>query len=933
MTEITVASVNCQGLGDFGKRRDVFQYLKQKRCSIYFLQDTHLNPKLDQHYSAEWGYTSLFASYNTNSRGVAILFNNNFEFKIKQVYKENDGNFLMVHIYTMNMDVLLVNIYGPNRDDPDFYVRLNEKVKQLKVANIIIAGDWNLVLNPVLDYHNYKHVHNTRAREKVGKIIEDNCLIDIWRDLNPELQRFTWRRSNPLQQSRLDFFLVSEQTCNDISYADILPGYRTDHSLITLKMTFGEQTRKSTFWKFNSSLLKDRKYIDEINKTLERVIEQYAATPYDRHNIQTMKKEDIQFTISDQLFLDVLLMEIRSKTIAYSSAKKKLDTELETKLENEIAFIEKKMNKDQNDEKLLKDKNEKLQDLRQKKMEGVLLRSRARWVGEGEKITKYFCGLEKRNYVSKHMTKLVGNNGIVLEKNTDIVREAEHFFKKLYEKKEQADCNIEEMIHDIPTLTEDEATNLEGQITLEEATLALKKMNNSKSPGSDGFTAEFFKFFWEKGLGAFVVRSINDGFNKGEMSNTQKEGIVVCLPKGDKPREYLKNWRPISLLNVVYKIGTTCIANRLKTVLPKLINEDQSGFMADRYMGNNIRLIYDIINHCNKHNVRGLLLGIDFEKAFDSLDWTFMHNVLQAFGFHEDIQRWIKVFYQNIKSCILVNGQISNWFQIKRGCRQGDPISPYLFILCAEILAIMIRENADIKGIKIGETEYKISQFADDTELFLGGDRKSFEQTINILDVFGEKSGLRLSIEKTFVVWLGNIPNQEVTYMPHLNFCWNPPKFKILGIWFAGDLESCTRLNFDAKLQEVRTLINIWMKRCLTPLGRIAVAKSLLLSKLVHLWMLLPNPPGNYMNDLQNMLFSFVWKKKRDRISRATLVKDVKDGGLGLPDIRIFMNSLKLTWIRKIFNCNHKWKNLLLHNYPSINDIKLYGPNPARIRS
>ena len=193
------------------------------------------------------------------------------------------------------------------------------------------------------------------------------------------------------------------------------------------------------------------------------------------------------------------------------------------------------------------------------------------------------------------------------------------------------------------------------------------------------------------------------------MSPTQKEGIIICIPKGDKPREYLKSWRPISLLNVVYKIATSCIAERMKKVLPTLINEDHTGFMANRYMGNNTRLIYDLINYCNTNILAGLLLCIDFEKAFDSLDWTFMHKVLKSFGFQKDIRRWISVFYNNIKSTVLVNGQPSPWFSIKRGCRQRDPISPYLFILCAEILVIMILKNRDIKGIIIGQTEHKIS--------------------------------------------------------------------------------------------------------------------------------------------------------------------------------------------------------------------------------
>ena len=194
-------------------------------------------------------------------------------------------------------------------------------------------------------------------------------------------------------------------------------------------------------------------------------------------------------------------------------------------------------------------------------MEGVLLRSRARWIADGEKITKYFCGLEKRNYISKQMTKLTLNNGEEIYESKDIIKEVKVFYERLYSERQVEDCEILDMVQDIPMLTLQEKTSLEGEITLAEASLALKNMKNYKSPGSDGFTAEFFKFFWLQ-LGSFVVRSLNDGFRKGELSTTQKEGVIICIPKGDKSKDLIKNWRPISLLNVVYKIGSACIAKR-----------------------------------------------------------------------------------------------------------------------------------------------------------------------------------------------------------------------------------------------------------------------------------------------------------------------------------------------------------------------------------
>ena len=249
-------------------------------------------------------------------------------------------------------------------------------------------------------------------------------------------------------------------------------------------------------------------------------------------------------------------------------------------------------------------------------------------------------------------------------------------------------------------------------------------MANNRSPGSDGFTAECFKVFWGK-LGHFILRSLNYGYMKGELSVTQKEGIITCIPKDNKPRHFITNYRPISLLNCVYKIGSGAIANRIKSILNKLIYKDQTGFISGRYLGENIRIIYDIMHHIEKNNLKGLLLFVDFEKVFDS--WSFIHKVLELFGFGESLISWIKVLYKNAKLTVNQGGNLSPFFffffffDIGRGCRQGDPVSTSIFVLCAEILALMIRSNKNIKGIF--NKEYKLSQYADDTSVILDDQR------------------------------------------------------------------------------------------------------------------------------------------------------------------------------------------------------------------
>ena len=216
----------------------------------------------------------------------------------------------------------------------------------------------------------------------------------------------------------------------------------------------------------------------------------------------------------------------------------------------------------------------------------------------------------------------------------------------------------------------------------------FKKLSK-KSPGNDGFTAEFYSFFWNQ-LGKTMVNSFNYGFHKGELSISQRQSIIRLTPKKNKNLLYLKNWRPISLLNVDYKIASKAlhVALRLKKVLPAIINNTQTGYVEGRFIGENIRLISDILNFTADQDIEGIALFIDFEKAFDSLEWEYLFKALDTFQFGSDFKTWVKTLYTNISSCIINNGFASEPFTLKRGVRQGCPLSGLLFILATELVLL-----------------------------------------------------------------------------------------------------------------------------------------------------------------------------------------------------------------------------------------------------
>ena len=131
----------------------------------------------------------------------------------------------------------------------------------------------------------------------------------------------------------------------------------------------------------------------------------------------------------------------------------------------------------------------------------------------------------------------------------------------------------------------------------------------------------------------FILRSVNYAYRTDSLSVTQKQGMITCIPKPNKSRHFLKNWRPISLLNVIYKLAASVIANRIKSVLDSIVHEDQKGFIAGRYIGENVRLIYDVLLETKQQNIPGLFLCIDFQQAFDSVSWKFILKTLDYFNF------------------------------------------------------------------------------------------------------------------------------------------------------------------------------------------------------------------------------------------------------------------------------------------------------------
>lgn len=338
--------------------------------------------------------------------------------------------------------------------------------------------------------------------------------------------------------------------------------------------------------------------------------------------------------------------------------------EREMNLQNKYNKAKQRFENDSNDANstLLWIAQEELETFYEKKVEGIIIRSRARWYEHGERSSKYFLNLEKRNHVKKHIRKL-DINGVLTTDPLKILNEQKRFYQELYQSINRMSNNSETISLfldnlNIPKLSETDKNSCEGKISAGECYKLLDSFQNNKTPGNDGIPIEFYKKFWSLISDPFI-NSINECFEKGEMSVSQKQAVITLIEKKGKDRSSLENWRPISLLNVDTKIMTKVLAARIKEVLPSIIHHNQTGYIKDRFIGETVRSIFDIMDFTLDENISGLMIFIDFHKAFDSLEWDFLYKCLEAFNFGEDFMRWVKTFYKNIESCTLNNGSFS----------------------------------------------------------------------------------------------------------------------------------------------------------------------------------------------------------------------------------------------------------------------------------
>ncbi|KAF7704191.1 hypothetical protein HF521_021263, partial [Silurus meridionalis] len=335
-------------------------------------------------------------------------------------------------------------------------------------------------------------------------------------------------------------------------------------------------------------------------------------------------------------------------------------------------------------------------------------------------------------------------------------------------------------------LTEDQRQTLNKPIELSEILNCINSLSKGKAPGPDGFTVEFFQKF-KMELASLIHEMIQYSFGTNKLPGSMTEAnICVFLKKGKCPEE-CRSYRPISLLNVDTKILAKILAIRLESILPTIINPDQTGFVKGRSSAHNVRRLLNIIQYSNNRTNSGLVISLDAEKAFDRVEWPYLFSVLSKFNLGEVFIKWVRILYSCPTARVITYGLKSAEFTLARGTRQGCPMSPLLFALAIEPLAAAIRDDPSIEGLKLDKRTYKISLYADDILVYLNSPQQSIPHLIDTISNFVSFSGYKINLLKSEAMPLSKLHSHDPT-ISH-PFKWSPAGFVYLGIEITPNLE------------------------------------------------------------------------------------------------------------------------------------------------
>ena len=883
---IQIATINTRGIYHNTSKRDtICHIITQKKLDIVFLQETYItNINQTKHLSSLYNYKFYSSFGQTNSRGVSIMISNNLVQNVKKFDIDYEGRWIYIDIIINNNEFRLINIYCPNKSShrKKFINNLEQIIPQNKY--IILGGDFNFVENPNLDKNSENQISGLDGKKEINKIKEIYNLYDPFRNIYKEKREYTWNSGT--QYRRLDRFYITNKLHGNINDVNTLYIPFTDHNMVILKLDENVKGNKigNSFWKANVTIFDNKCFQNDLNIMIEdfKLIDKH-----DNNWWNSFKK-----TIKD-------LTIFHAKRISHEKHKQI------TKVKKELRELNENIRKEPLISQKIKDKENELNEMLLHKMKGAQIRTKSHEMSNNETASLYLFKKECKQQSSKIISKLKTESNQIIETNSELISYCRSYYSQLYTKSQTDESLIEYFTEKLPTLSEEQKNTCETPIKYSECLEAIHQMSDYKTPGLDGLPKEFYAKFFHL-FGHDYVKMINQSLTKGYLPKDMNKGLITLICKDSKNSELLNNWRPISLLGTDYKIVSKVIANRIKKILENIISNSQNSSVPNRTIFDNCHLLRNIINYAEEKEIELIILNLDIEKAFDKISHTYLYKVLEKFGFGTHLISMIKTLYNNAESSVLVNGFISDKFKYERGVRQGCSLSPLLYIIAIEPMALKIKQDNSIKGITLPITgqEIKLTQYADDMSLFITY-IPSIQKILILFDLFYYASGTKINKTKSKAlpagIWKRRPPNN--IYNIHVVH-----QHKVLGCIIGNDEK-----NWEHIIQKIQTTFNLWKLQKLSFTEKAHIINFVIYSKLWYLGTFM-DVPKDIISKIEKLTFNFIYNGKMETIKRETLKLEPKYGGIGLIDIQNKLKAIRLTHIKDIILGEHKnWKILSIY--------------------
>jgi exonuclease III len=433
----------------------------------------------------------------------------------------------------------------------------------------------------------------------------------------------------------------------------------------------------------------------------------------------------------------------------------------------------------------LKDANMTLAKLRRDEESKWAQRAKVKHIQEGGDNTKYFHLIANGKHRRKKIFQLEQDEETIVGQENLKVYITE-YYKNLFGAPVPNHFSMSESDKaDIPQLSEEENKILTADFTEQEVYDAIMQMEKNKAPGPDGFPAEFYQTFWD--VIKIDIMRLFQAFQKGELPLFHLNfGTIVLLPKKENALQ-IQQYRPICLLNVSFKIFTKVGTNRVSEIAHKVVRPTQTAFMPGRHILEGVVVLHETIHELHRNKLDGVLLKLDFEKAYDKVNWDFLQQALRMKGFDPKWCQWIQQYVSRGSVGVRVNDDFGHYFQTRKGLRQGDPLSPTLFNIVADMLAIIInraKEDGQVEGLipHLVDGGVSILQYADDTIIFMKHDLAKALNMKLILCMFEQLSGLKINFNKSEIFCFGQATEVVDQYKFLFGYENGSFPFKYLGI-------------------------------------------------------------------------------------------------------------------------------------------------------